>query len=309
MPELSAAKARKAIYREKLQALLREYKSVLICNVDNVGSNQMQQVRIALRGQAVVLMGKNTVIRKVIRDELAQNPKLESLLPHIRGNVGFVFTNGDLKDMRDAIVSNQVPAAARSGTIAPVDVFIPPGPTPMDPGQTAFFQALNINTKITRGAIEILAEVHLVKKDERVTASAVSLLTKLGIKPFFFGIKVTHVYEDGSLYDSAILDITDDDLFMRFMNGVRTIAALSFGLNFPTTAMVPHCLATAFRKICAISLATEYKIAELEAIASAGPVAGDSGDAAPAEEKKAEAAAPESDSDEDEEGMDFDLFG
>merc|ERR1712045_658672 len=59
---------------------------------DNVGSKQMQQIRIALRGHAVVLMGKNTMMRKAIRGHLQNNPQLELLLPHIKGNIGFVFT-------------------------------------------------------------------------------------------------------------------------------------------------------------------------------------------------------------------------
>lgn len=63
---------------------------------DNVGSTQMQQIRMALRGSSIILMGKNTMMRKAIKDHLETNPALEKLLPHIKGNVGFVFTRGDL---------------------------------------------------------------------------------------------------------------------------------------------------------------------------------------------------------------------
>ena len=77
-------------------------------NVDNVGSKQMQQIRISLRGRAVILMGKNTTIRKAIRGHLDQNPSLEKVIPHIRGNVGFVFTKEDLNDVREVIEANKV---------------------------------------------------------------------------------------------------------------------------------------------------------------------------------------------------------
>lgn len=44
------------------------------------------------------------------------------------GNVGFVFTNGDLKDTREKILSNKVAAPARAGAVAPLDVsFAVPG--------------------------------------------------------------------------------------------------------------------------------------------------------------------------------------
>ena len=40
----------------------------------------------------------------------------------ITGNVGFVFTNSELKEIRDKITSNRVAAPARAGAIAPLDV-------------------------------------------------------------------------------------------------------------------------------------------------------------------------------------------
>lgn len=48
------------------------------------------------------------MIRKAIRGHLDKNPLLEKLLPHIKGNIGFVFTKDDLKEVRDKIQSNQV---------------------------------------------------------------------------------------------------------------------------------------------------------------------------------------------------------
>src|SRR5271170_5950257 len=71
--------------------------SIFIVNVDNVGSNQMHQIRVALRGKGVVLMGKNTMVRRALRSVLSEYPQFEKLLPHVKGNVGFVFTAGDLK--------------------------------------------------------------------------------------------------------------------------------------------------------------------------------------------------------------------
>jgi len=262
IPAGSRRRARKARYKEKLEGLLREYKNMLIVSVDNVGSNQMQKIRVALRGQGTVLMGKNTIIRKVIREESKVNPKLASLAPFIVGNVGFVFTNGDLNAVRKAIQDHKVPAAARAGSTAPVDVFVPPGPTGMDPGQTNFFQALNIATKIQKGAIEIITTVHLIKAGEKVTSSAVALLSKLDIKPFFYGMLVNHVFEDGVVYAASVLDLTKEELFAKFFRGVHKITALSLEIGYPTLASLPQHFARAMEKLYALSLATEYEFEE-----------------------------------------------
>ena len=55
-------------------------------------------------------------------------------------------------------------------------------------------KALQIATKITRGTIEMLNEVHIIKKDERVEASAATLLGMLNIHPFAYGLSILQVY-------------------------------------------------------------------------------------------------------------------
>jgi len=290
-------KSKRAIRKEslmgKLNQYLQEYKNVLICTVDNVGSHQMQKVRISLRGRAVLLMGKNTICRKAIREHQESNPALEALLPFVKGNIGFVFTNGDLNAIRKTILENKVPAAAKQGSNAPIDVWVPPGPTGLDPGQTAFFQALNISTKIARGSIEIINPVHLIKAGEKVSSSHVALLAKLNINPFFYGIKVSHVYEGGSVYDASVLDLTKEDLLGKFFAGVRKVAALSLAIGYPTTASLPHIVGGAFRKLLYIGAASGYEFKEAKLFLAAGPApaaAGGASDAAPAKGAPAKGA-------------------
>jgi len=129
----------------------------------------MQTIRSALRGKAVLLMGKNTMMRKAIKEHSEKNKQLEALLPHVVQNIGFLFTDQDLTAIRNAVVEIKVPAVARAGSISPIDVILPAGPTGLDPGQTSFMQALNIATKINKGQIEVVSDVPLVKK--RVTKS------------------------------------------------------------------------------------------------------------------------------------------
>jgi len=291
---------RKKRFTAKLAALLGEYSNIMLVNVDNVGSNQMQNIRMTLRNKAVLLMGKNTMMRKIIRDNLKTNPKLEALLPYVVGNVGFVFTNGDMNEIRNTIQENKVPAAAKAGGTAPEDVVVPAGPTGMDPGQTAFFQVLQIPTKIAKGTIEITSNVNLIKKGDKVSASAVALLAKLDIKPFFYGIIVQTVFEDGSVYAASVLDLKPEDLLNSFLTGVRYLAALGLQVGYPSAATLPHSFAQGFKFVLAISLATEYTFPESQkfkdylanpsAFAVAAPVGGGvkAAEAAPAAEEPAE---------------------
>lgn len=307
--ELSKKKQRKNAYWAKLEACLQEYKNCLIIGVDFVGSKQMQQVRLAIRGQGQILMGKNTIIRKVLRDNAEKNPKLEELLPFIKGNMGFVFTNGDLNEIRKVVTGFKVPAAAKVGVVAPINVVIPPGPTGLDPGQTSFFQTLNISTKIVRGTIEITNEVRLCNVGEKVSASAVALLSKLGLKPFEFGITVDQVYEDGSVYDAKVLDLSQDDLIGMFARAVSKLAAISFEIGEINAATVPHSFGRAFKTLCCIVVNTDYVFEEFKAVKEMLENPGAFAAAAGGDGDAAAAAAPEPEPEEEEEAPAMDMFG
>merc|ERR1719336_613389 len=194
------------------------------------------------------------------------------------------------------------PAAAKSGQISMVDLSLPAGPTGMDPSQTSFFQALNIGTKIVKGTIELVSEFPILKKDEKVSPSAAVLLGKLNIRPFEYGIEVDQVYQDGSVFAAAVLDIDDATLISKFLAGIANMAAFSRELGIPTEAGLPHAFGNAFKNIAALVADIDFEFKEVESVkqfladpeayAAANPVAaaptsgGDTGGAKKKEEKK-----------------------
>jgi large subunit ribosomal protein LP0 len=303
---------KKEEYFQKLKSYLEEYSSIFIVNVDNVGSNQMHEIRKALRGDAKILMGKNTMIRRALRILQVENPQYEKLSAFARGNVGFVFTACDLKTIRDKVLTNRVKAPAKAGALAPIDVFIPAGNTGMEPGKTSFFQALGVPTKIARGTIEIINEVHLIKEGFRVGASEAALLNMLNISPFTYGLTVVQVYDNGTVFHPSVLDIEEDTLVEQFVSGIKAIAAISLAIGYPTVASVPHSIINTYKNLLAVSIATEYTFPGSEKIkayladpsafaVAAAPVAAAASTAAKVEEKVEE----KEESDDD---MGFGLF-
>lgn len=316
-----AARAKKEKYFAHLKECFESYPRAFVVHVDNVGSNQMQQIRLAMRGNAEIVMGKNTQIRKAIRTFMEEDDmnQLECLLPIMRGNVGFVFTKGDLNELRKIIDEMRVPAAARAGVVAMVDVIIPKGNTSLDPAQTSFFQALNVATKINKGQIEIITDCHAIKIGTRVGSSEAALLNKLGIKPFTYGLNIEHVYDSGSLFPLSVLDIGDDVLMASWAAGMRNAAAVSMAVGYPTIASLPHQVLNAFKNILAISVEVDYDMEEakkikeilanpeafLAAAAAAAPVPTAGGGGGAAAKKPEPEPEPEESEDED---MGFGLF-
>jgi large subunit ribosomal protein LP0 len=306
---------RKAEYFEHMKELMTTYTKCFVVEIDNVGSMQLQQTRMALRGTAEVLMGKNTMMRKCIREYIEENPDspIGQLEDCCRGNVGFVFTNGDLGGIREILESNVRPAPARVGAVAPIDVIVPKGPTGCDPGQTTFFQTLNISTKITRGQIEMTNDTHLISAGEKVTASQAALLQKLAIEPFTYGMNLKSVYDSGSLFDAKVLDITDEVLTAKFVAALNTISKLSLALNMPTAASVTHSVANAFKAILAVTVELEkytFDKAEIYKAYLADPSAfAGSGGGGGGGEAAAEAVVEEAEEEVEEAPPAVDMFG
>jgi len=328
---------KKAAYAERIIVLLEKYSRVLLVLCDNIGSSHMQKIRINLRGKAILLMGKNTMMRRAIREALKPNeagvvrgnPLWANLVPHIKYNVGLVFTDQDLPTIRDLLLATRVPAAAKVGAVAPQDVIVPKGITTLEPTKTSFFAALDIATKITKGSVEMLNDVQLITKGAKVGNSEAALLQMLGINPFTYGLLMTVVYDSGAVFSSQYLDYGEEELMGAFAAGVSNVAGISLALSIPSLAAFPHTVMNAFKNIAAVSFGTNYTFPLAEKLKSAAasapakaaaPVksaadkaAADKAKAAEEEKKKkdAEEAAKKKakkDSDDDGGGM-GDIFG
>jgi len=311
----------KAVYFDKLKTLLDEYKSIFIVTVDNVSSQQMHEIRQSLRGESVVLMGKNTMVRRAIKGFISEFPEYERILPHVKGNVGFIFTNSDLKATREKILANRVAAPARAGAVAPLDVYVPAGNTGMEPGKTSFFQALGVPTKIARGTIEITSDLKLVEAGGKVGASEATLLNMLNISPFTYGMKITQIYQDGQSFSPDVLDIEESQLMKALMSAIATITTVSLAANYPTLPSVMHSLVNGYKKALAVAVETDYswegiedlkdRIANPDAYAAAAPAAGGAAasEAAPAAAAEEAPAAKEEEDEESDADMGFGLFG
>merc|ERR1719224_81424 len=247
------------------------------------------------------------MIRTCLRNHNEVNPDLglENLLAAVNGNTGFIFCHGDMDEIRKTCTENKVEASAKAGVLAPCDVELPMGPTGLDPSSTNFFQVLNIPTKIVKGAIELTAAVKVCNVGQKVSASQAVLLTKMGIRPFSYGMKVISVYDNGSVFEAAVLDITDDIVVKQFLGSMSNIAALSREVGVPTEASLPHMVSAGLKNMAALCADIDFTFPEIQPLKDflADPEAFASAAAAAAPV----AAAVEEE--EEEEDMDFDLFG
>jgi len=298
-------KDRKYQLADELKEHFDNYSKLFIVDCDNVGSDQLHNIRKNMRSVATIYCGKNTQMRRVIRELEVDRPELEKVRQACKLNVALVFTNSNLSEIRDMILENKKPSAAKAGAQAQCDVTIEKGITALEPSMTQFLQALNIGSKITKGSIEIINDVELLKTGQKIDASQAALLQKLEITPFEYGLMPLWVFDNGSLFEPAVLDIEDSQILSVFQSCLRNTACVSLELGMPTVASVPYSILLAFSNLLAVAAETEFTFKEAEEIKAyledpsafasaagpaetAGPAAATTGAAAAVEEEDEE---------------------
>jgi large subunit ribosomal protein LP0 len=111
-----------------------------------------------------------------------------------------------------------------------------------------------------KGMIEILKEVKVLVKGQKVGNSEAALLAKMNLKPFSYGMEILKVYDDGAIIAPEVISISPSDLVAKFQQGVANITALSLELGVLTQLSVPHLLVNAFKNVAAIAIETGYKL-------------------------------------------------
>jgi len=271
---------------------------------------------------------KNTVVKKAIGLRLeppeekdpdfefrkplyTKIPQIDKLRAYCKGKVGFIFSDAPVFELKPLIESNKIPAPAKVGTIAPVEVVIPPGPTGLDPSQISFFHTLNISTKIQKGQIEITKEFRVCEQGKKIGNSEAAILQKLNIKPFAFGMEILYVYDDGSILTPEVFNLNPDELLGKIRAAAAAITAISLAIGDPNTLSIPHMIVNGFKNIAAIALETGIPLKELEGLKTSSGGASSGGGAAPVQGKQEEAkpAAVEEKKPEEEEVDIGDMFG
>jgi large subunit ribosomal protein LP0 len=286
-------------------------------NVDNVTSKQISIMRKQFREiNAVFVMGKNTLMRKAILEMMEEDkaagkvrPQLEIIRDALVLNTGLIFTDNDLGEVKKILDTQVREAPAKIGSTAPGDVTVPAGPTGMDPKQTSFFQALNIQTKIVKSQVEIVNAVKVISEGDKIAPGQAALLDKLKIRPFFYRMEILNVLDNCQLYPAKVLSISHESILESFGNHAQNVTAVSLAIGYATQASVHHMMLNAFKNLACASISSGFGFKEADRLASAAASAPAQGSApAKATEAKKEEAKPE---EEEDDGLDgaMDLFG
>lgn len=115
----------------------------------------------------------------------------------MKNNVGLIFSEDSYIELKQKIEAETISMPARTGIIAPCDVVIPAGPTGIEVGKIDLFHKLNISCKTVKSAIEVVKEVKIISKGEKVGEGATQMCKLLSIIPFHYALQFQYVFMEG----------------------------------------------------------------------------------------------------------------
>lgn len=253
MSSTLTARERKESMLLKTKEYFSNYNNYMLLSLHKVQSTQFKNIVAALPLNLKILFAKNKIMKKVLNE--IDPVKYKDLIDSIHGNVLIAFFDGmDPKEVLDVSNQHLRKAFAVAGDISKRDIIVPAGPTGLAPEKINLFQNAKMNTKITKGKIDVASEHVLVREDEPVGISDANLLSLLNIMPFEFGMEIIKIYEGGEVYKKDILLIDETCIASMVAETAAQIAAFSLGAGITTEASLPYEISNAFTDVKKVAL-------------------------------------------------------
>ncbi|MFC1723036.1 50S ribosomal protein L10 [Nanoarchaeota archaeon] len=207
--------------------LIKEYPIIGAVNMQNLPTKQLQNMRATLRKTVVLKMTKGRLLKIAIKQAAKDKPGIEKLIPYLKGMPAMLFTKDNPFALVKTLNKNKSSAPIKAGQTAPNDIIVPAGPTGFAPGPViGELGGVGIAAGIDSGKVIIKKDSQVAKEGDVISNQLAALLTRLGIEPMEIGLDLTAVYENGDIFEKAVLTIDEDE----YMNNLTSAHRWAFNL-------------------------------------------------------------------------------
>jgi len=244
---------------DELAKLAASAPVVAVGKIDAIPSNNMHQIRKALRGHATIRVAKNALIQRALQKAGGERAKLADLVGHIEGQAVLIVSDLSPFKLYKSLDKARSKAPAKAGQLAPEDILIHAGETPFKPGPiVGDLQKAGIPAKIDSGKVLISADKVLVKKGQPVSAELAAMLPRLDILPITVGLELRAAWEDGLIYRSSDLAIDETKVLADVMLAAAQAKELALQAAYPAHGLVEDLIAKAYREALAVALEAAF---------------------------------------------------
>jgi len=247
---------------EELVKLINSNNVIGVIDLEKIPAAAQLRIKNAIKQCATIRMSRKTILKKALEKSDKNN---EEFADNFNGSCALIFTKENPFRIFKILKSNTVKSGAKTGQLAPRDISIPKGPTPIAPGPAiSTFQKAGLKTKVEAGKISVIDEKVVVKQGEIINTDIVSVLNLLKIEPIELRINIEYVLEDGIIYGQSVLNIDAEDTMNNLYLCIQKAINFSVNIDYPTKLSIDLMIQKAYNQ--AKNLAVEANISEKEFI-------------------------------------------
>jgi large subunit ribosomal protein L10 len=248
---------------QKLSELIEKYQVVAIADLQKVRSSQIQEIRKKLRGQAEVLVAKNTILKKAASAIGEKKPHIDDFAEGVAGSSLLLFTGMNPYALILFLNKNKVRVPAKAGDTATGDIIIPAGNTGLQPGPViSEFGEVKVTTRIESGSIWVARDTVVASKGDTISAKLASLLSKLGMKPMEAGLSIVRAFDAGVVLklDDLVFDL--ESYKSDLAEACRDAIALSIETEYVVPETAPIMIGNTYREALYLANEVEFPTSE-----------------------------------------------
>jgi large subunit ribosomal protein L10 len=235
---------------ENIKNIKKGYSAIGIINMHSLPARQLQKIRDKLRGTAKIRMSRKNIILRALKAS-----SLDALAEKVSGETALIFTNENPFRLFKILKESRAPAAAKTGQTATKDIVIPKGPTPLAPGPAiSTLQKVGLKTTVQQGKIAVTADKVVAKKGDTITPDMVEVFSLLKIEPMEVGLDLMAIWENGTIYESDVLDIDEKGYMENIMKAVQHSVSLSLEIGWITPDTAQLAITKAFMEAKSIAI-------------------------------------------------------
>jgi large subunit ribosomal protein L10 len=225
---------------DELIGLFNTYYVVGVLDISELPALQFQQIRQKLRGEAEIVVSKNTLMLLAIQRAAGErDSKLGELAEFLHGQSALVFSKMNPFRLSKFLRDNKISAPAKPGSKSTKDIVIPAGETDFAPGPVVGeLQRVGIKARIQAGKVVILEDCPILKRGDVISKEVSDALAKFGIMPLELGLKMRAAYEAGIVFTGESLEIDEVRVFTQFQEASISALNLALNVNYPTSMTI-----------------------------------------------------------------------
>jgi len=230
-----------------------------IVGIHGIPGTQMNNIRRSLRGNAKLIVSKNTLISIALQDLEGKKKNVKELAKYIKDQSALIVSDKDPFKLAKIVEASRTRASPKGGEIAPEDVVVPAGETEFKPGPiVSDLQKVGIPASIEKGKVVIKKDTVVVKKGEKISKDLAQMLAKLDIRPIPVGLEIRAFYENGYIFGSDALKIDTEKVLQDLKNSIMNAFNLSLNVGYYTKLTIPIMLSDAYMKALSLGININY---------------------------------------------------